>query len=265
MNADSEDVLKALSNSTRRSIMRQIARKGSATYSEIMKVLGLDPYLMSGKFNYHLKELTEVGLIKKTGEEYRISELGKKAMILLDQVEEERKIDKYGVLSAVLSMSPKQEVSLYMNQMGLVFGFMGVIFSLIIIGISISENVFGWQIGAIVATISILVLGRSMIKVGRMIRRLKVGISAIIFLQPDWFLIRSPNRNNFLAVTIASVTGFVLAILIIALSYSGPLVIPSIEALVMSVIGVVFLAVAVFYFRRAYTHAEVLEVDMYEK
>ncbi|TXT57924.1 MAG: conserved membrane protein of unknown function [Candidatus Thorarchaeota archaeon] len=265
MKSDSEDVLKALTNSTRRAIMRQIARKGSASYSEMMKVLGLDPYLMSGKFNYHLKELTEVGLIEKVDDEYRISELGKKAMILLDQVQEDRKIDKYGVLSAVLSLSSKQEVSLFMNQMGLVFGLMGTIFSIIFMGISIDEGIFGWQVASVFALISILTLGRSMIKVGSMIRNLKVGLSAILFFQTDWFLIRSPNRNNFLAVIISSITGLVLTILVIALSYSGPLVIPSLEAIIMMVSGFVSLAVAVIYIRRAYRHAELLEENMYEK
>jgi predicted transcriptional regulator len=66
MNSKSEDVLKALSSSTRRTIMRQISEKGSATYTEIMHVLNLDPSLMSGKFNYHLKELNEAGLIERT-------------------------------------------------------------------------------------------------------------------------------------------------------------------------------------------------------
>ena len=81
MNSDSESVLKALSSSTRRAIIRQISEKGSATYTEIMQVLGLDPTQMSGKFNYHLKELTEAGLIERTNGEYRITDLGKKSLI----------------------------------------------------------------------------------------------------------------------------------------------------------------------------------------
>lgn len=43
MTSESEDVLKALSSSTRRTIMRQISERGSATYTEIMQVLDLDP------------------------------------------------------------------------------------------------------------------------------------------------------------------------------------------------------------------------------
>ncbi|MFX1264321.1 MAG: winged helix-turn-helix domain-containing protein, partial [Promethearchaeota archaeon] len=87
-----EGVLKALSNSTRRQIMSQIATKGSAPYSQIMHVIGLDPSLESGTFNYHLKELTEVGLIERTDNEYRITDLGRKALILLDQVRQEPQV-----------------------------------------------------------------------------------------------------------------------------------------------------------------------------
>ncbi|MDF1537932.1 MAG: helix-turn-helix domain-containing protein [Candidatus Thorarchaeota archaeon] len=93
MNSESENVLKALSSSTRRTIMRQVSEKGSATYTEIMHVLGLDPSLMSGKFNYHLKELNEAGLIERVNSDYKITDLGKKALILVDQVAKESKVD----------------------------------------------------------------------------------------------------------------------------------------------------------------------------
>ncbi|MFW9920588.1 MAG: winged helix-turn-helix domain-containing protein, partial [Candidatus Thorarchaeota archaeon] len=131
MNSDSENVLKALSSSTRRTIMRQISDKGSATYTEIMQVLGLDPNLMSGTFNYHLKELSEVGLIERTNGEYRISDLGKRALILVDQVAKDVKIDQYGVLSAVMSMSPRKELALFTSQMGMMAGMIFTILSLI--------------------------------------------------------------------------------------------------------------------------------------
>jgi len=148
MNSESENVLKALSSSTRRTIMRQISEKGSATYSEIMRVLDLDPSLMSGKFNYHLKELHEVGLVERINSEYRITDLGKRhlkelhevglverinseyritdlgkrALILVDQVTDDAKVDRYGVLSAVMSMSPRKELELFLSQMGMIVG-----------------------------------------------------------------------------------------------------------------------------------------------
>ena len=122
MNSESENVLKALSSSTRRTIMRQISEKGSATYSEIMRVLDLNPSLMSGKFNYHLKELHEVGLVERINSEYRITDLGKRALILVDQVTDDAKVDRYGVLSAVMSMSPRKELELFLSQMGMIVG-----------------------------------------------------------------------------------------------------------------------------------------------
>ena len=131
MTSESENVLKVLSSSTRRTIMRQISEKGSATYTEIMNVLNLDPSLMSGTFNYHLKELHESGLVERTNGEYRITDLGKRALILVDQVAKDTKIDQYGVLSAVLSMNSRQELSLFMNQIGMIVGFVLMGFSFI--------------------------------------------------------------------------------------------------------------------------------------
>ena len=126
-----EGVLKALSNSTRREIIQLIATKGSASYTQIMQVLGLDPSLESGTFNYHLKELTEVGLIESVNGEYKITSLGRKALILIDQVREEPQVDRYGVLSAALSMTPREELHLFKAQMGSAFGFTLTFFSII--------------------------------------------------------------------------------------------------------------------------------------
>jgi DNA-binding transcriptional ArsR family regulator len=221
MNSESENVLKALSSSTRRTIMRQISEKGSATYTEIMQVLGLDPSLMSGTFNYHLKELSEAGLVERTDGEYRISDLGKRALILVDQVAKDVKIDKYGVLSAVMSMSPRKELSLFLTQMGMMIGFMCTILSSI-------PFIFYFGTGTPAAWISsigfagflLLTLG-SLIRLVSILRKYKLGFSVVVFLSYNWFFIRSPNRNSFFVISILIVVTFLTGTLSFLLPFAG--------------------------------------------
>ena len=232
MTSESENVLKALSSPTRRTIIRQISEKGSATYTEIMHVLNLDPSLMSGNFNYHLKELHESGLIERTNGEYRITDLGKRALILVDQVAKDTKIDQYGVLSAVMSMSPRQELRLFMNQIGMIVGFVFLSFSIIpfsrlfrfpefgIGAISFPIAVVFW-IGAISFPIAVVLFYRTTSNVLEIITKFRLGLSAILFFSTNWFLIRSPNRNSFAIVTLATVGTLILGALAFLLPMSG--------------------------------------------
>lgn len=218
MTSESENVLKALSSPTRRTIMRQISEKGSATYTEIMHVLNLDPSLMSGTFNYHLKELHESGLVDRTNGEYRITDLGKRALILVDQVAKDNKIDQYGVLSAVLSMSPQKELELFMNQIGMMVGFVLMIFSIIPF-----SRIFGtpeFWIGAISFPISVVLFAKSSSNVLEIVSKFRLGFSAILFFSISWFFIRSPNRNSFFSVTLVTVGAIILGALTFLLPMS---------------------------------------------
>jgi DNA-binding transcriptional ArsR family regulator len=193
-----EGVLKALSNSTRREIIRLIAKKGSASYTEIMQVLGLDPSLESGTFNYHLKELAEAGLIESVNGEYKISALGRNALILIDQVRQEPQVDRYGVLSAALSITPREELDLFKMQMGSGLGLFATLFSFVIMLLT-----FG-SLGFVAAFVSfvlglILIIG-STTKLVNFARKYDLGLSVLLFLSDSWFLLRSPNRGNFMAL-----------------------------------------------------------------
>ncbi len=233
MTSESENVLKVLSSPTRRTIMRQISEKGSATYTEIMHVLNLDPSLMSGTFNYHLKELHESGLVERTNGEYRITDLGKRALILVDQVVKDTKIDQYGVLSAVMSMSPQKELRLFMNQIGMMVGFVLLIFSIIpaqrIFGTpmfwieGISFPIFGtleFWIGAISFPMSVVLFAKSSSNVIEIVSKFRLGFSAILFLTTNWFFIRSPNRNSFFIITLVTVGAIILGALTFLLPMS---------------------------------------------
>ena len=221
MNSESENVLKALSSSTRRTIMRQISEKGSATYTEIMQVLGLDPSLMSGKFNYHLKELNEAGLIEKTNGEYKITDLGQRALILVDQVAKDVKIDRYGVLSAVMSMSPTKEFSLFASQMGIMLGFMMTLLSVIPLVLNWGTwNAIFWISGIVFITVLSAAL-ISTVKFFSIVTKYKLGISIFVFMSSNWFFIRSANRNRFLIITVFAIGVFVSGALAFLLPISG--------------------------------------------
>ncbi|MHA2432988.1 MAG: winged helix-turn-helix domain-containing protein [Candidatus Thorarchaeota archaeon] len=219
-----EGVLKALSNSTRRRIMSQIATNGSATYSQIMQVLGLDPSLESGTFNYHLKELTEVGLIERIDTEYRITDLGKRALILVDQVRREPQVDRYGVLSAAISMSPMEEIHLFRSQMGVSFGFVFTLFSPVLMLLSSDPSRLDLLMAVVLFSVSIITLFASSLSLVRFARKYDLGLSVLLLIGPDWFLVRSPNRGSYLALgAIAGINlGSVLVYLILVYSRSIP-------------------------------------------
>jgi DNA-binding transcriptional ArsR family regulator len=248
MTSESENVLKALSSSTRRTIMKQISEKGSATYTEIMHVLNLDPSLMSGTFNYHLKELYEAGLIARTNGEYRITDLGKRGLILVDQVAKDVKVDQYGVLSAVMSMSPRKELELFASQMGMMVGTVLTIVSLIPFALSYSFGTLVYQI-AVITLIASAILGiGSTAKMIGILRKLKVGFSVVLFLGSNWFFIRSPNRNRFFFITMFAVGAVVIGALAGILPFSGviPLFSQIWYTLTLSAIGSAVLTIAFF-------------------
>ncbi|MHA1420382.1 MAG: DUF7347 domain-containing protein [Candidatus Heimdallarchaeaceae archaeon] len=219
MTTESENVLKALSSSKRREIMKHISEKGSATYTELMQVLGLDQS-MSGTFNYHLKELNEAGMIERTNGDYIITEAGKKALIFVDDIaresKDEAKVDRYGVFSAVLTMQPDSELKLFMSQMSMLFAM--VITFLGVFGV-VKLNMISWMLeeqigdnviwlGGIVLALGLILFILSFVYFIRIIRKLKlhkVGLSIYLFLGREWFLIRSPNRNKFFVLGITSI------------------------------------------------------------
>ncbi len=234
-----EGVLKALSNSTRRQIMSQIATKGIATYSQIMHVIGLDPSLESGTFNYHLKELAEVGLIERINSAYRITDLGRKALILLDQVRQEPQVDRYGVLSAAISMSPMEEIQLFKSQMGLGIGIIFTLLSVILMLLSSSPSRIDLLVAVILFSASLLTLFASSLSMVRIARKYNLGLSVLLLLGYEWFLMRSPNRGSFLAFSAFAGMSIGSGIFYLLLVYSG-------EVPVVFGPGMVLIAVMIF-------------------
>jgi len=84
------DLLKVLNNPFRRQILYNVAKYERIKYSDLMRLMNLDPTRSSGWFAYHLRLLIDVGLLKKEEENnfvyYSLSDAGKKTVLFLDEV-----------------------------------------------------------------------------------------------------------------------------------------------------------------------------------
>jgi ribonucleoside-triphosphate reductase len=71
-------------------VLRLLSTKGALPYTEIMSSLKLDPVRDAGKFVYHLRSLTEAGLISpdKRAKKYEITELGEMVVHFARDLEE---------------------------------------------------------------------------------------------------------------------------------------------------------------------------------
>ncbi|MFW9847357.1 MAG: hypothetical protein ACFFD6_11455, partial [Candidatus Thorarchaeota archaeon] len=152
----------------------------------------------------------------------------------------------YGVLSAVMSMSPSKELALFMSQMGFMIGIMLSILS--IIPLVYTYGTWGavfWlsTFAALAGVVLFLVSAARMI---RIILRYKLGFSSLVLLSSNWFFIRSPNRNNFFFITLLLVGSAVSFALGFLLPYTGEVIIYSPEwiGLIISAIGSALLSTA---------------------
>jgi len=82
--------LKAVSSSLRLKVLNLLLEKGPLSYTEIMKILKLDPSRDAGRFAYHLKYLLRADLIEPDVEtkEYRLTELGRTVIGFTEDIEE---------------------------------------------------------------------------------------------------------------------------------------------------------------------------------
>ena len=83
-------VFDAASAPLRMQVLRLLSTKGALPYTEIMAALKLDPVHDAGKFVYHLRSLSEAGLIssEKRTKKYEITELGEMVVHFARDLEE---------------------------------------------------------------------------------------------------------------------------------------------------------------------------------
>jgi len=82
--------LKAVSSSLRLKVLNLLLEKGPLSYTEIMKIMKLNPSRDAGRFAYHLKCLLKADLIEPDIEtkEYRITDLGRTIIGFTEDIEE---------------------------------------------------------------------------------------------------------------------------------------------------------------------------------
>ncbi len=83
-------VLKAASSSLRMQILNILLDKGPQSYTELMKILRLNPTRDAGRFAYHLKYLLKADLIEPNVEtkEYRLTDLGRTVIGFTEDIEQ---------------------------------------------------------------------------------------------------------------------------------------------------------------------------------
>ncbi len=88
MGEDLEKIFDALGHRIRRRVIEVLGKRGSATYSELMKAVGVED---SGTFAFHLRKLLDLGLVRKNERgEYELTDLGKRAYSMIKVLQGER-------------------------------------------------------------------------------------------------------------------------------------------------------------------------------
>ncbi len=84
-------VLKAASSSLRMQILLIFVEKGPQSYTDLMKILKLNPSRDAGRFAYHLKYLLKADLIEPDvdNKEYRITDLGKTIISFTEDIQQQ--------------------------------------------------------------------------------------------------------------------------------------------------------------------------------
>jgi anaerobic ribonucleoside-triphosphate reductase len=84
-------VLKAASSSLRMQLLITLVEKGPQSYTDLMKVLKLNPSRDAGRFAYHLKYLLNADLIEPDvdNKEYRLTDLGKTMINFTEDIQQQ--------------------------------------------------------------------------------------------------------------------------------------------------------------------------------
>jgi anaerobic ribonucleoside-triphosphate reductase len=84
-------ILKAASSSLRMQLLLTLVEKGPQSYTDLMKILRLNPSRDAGRFAYHLKYLLKADLIEPDvdNKEYRLTDLGKTIIDFTEDIQQQ--------------------------------------------------------------------------------------------------------------------------------------------------------------------------------
>jgi hypothetical protein len=208
------EVTSAIKHEIRRTILTMLSKRSPMRYSDLMIELGLEPKDDSGSFGYHIKVLTDSGLIVATETGYTLSELGKRVFGMLTVIDNEDR-DKFGIIASLQSLTIKDEINLLLAQFGMISSILFVFISLI--GYTATDEAFSLRVVTILLSlIAMVFIGGASIKTFySMQSKLPSGFSMLFFINTHWIW-ASPQRNKlffcFLTYFGAFIT-FLLALL----------------------------------------------------
>lgn len=188
------EIASAIKHEMRRTILTMLSEKRVIRYSDLMINLGLEPKDDSGSFGYHVKVLTDSGLIVTSEQGYSLSELGKRVFGLLAAIDDEER-DKFGIIASLQSLTIKDEINLLLAQFGIILTFVFGIISLI--GFTAAGEGSSLRIVMFFLSFMALVLigGASIKKFYSMRSKLPSGFSMFFFINTHWIW-ASPHRNK---------------------------------------------------------------------
>jgi len=103
-------ILICLSNLTRRQIIHELAAK-PRTYTHLMEKLEINPDSQTGLLNYHLRKMRLAGIIKRTRDGYKLTDLGDAASRIIESFES--RLETRGVREKMeVKVEPYMESSL---------------------------------------------------------------------------------------------------------------------------------------------------------
>ncbi len=208
-----DEITSAIKHETRRTILTILSDRSPMRYSDLMVALGLEPKDDSGSFGYHIKILTDNGLIIQSEKGYSLSELGKRVIGLLSAIDHEDR-DKYGVITTLQSLTTKDEVNLLLAQFGWIFALLLIFISLI--GFFTKDEPSPLRILMVFLSLTVVVLvSTASIKTISSVRpKLPKGLSKLFFLNTYW-IYASPNRNKLTICFFTFMGALIMSILAI--------------------------------------------------
>ncbi len=207
------EITSAIKHETRRMILKMLAAQNYMRYSDLMVDLGLEPKDDSGSFGYHIKILTDTGLILSSEQGYTLSELGERVLGFLSVLDNEGR-DKYGVISALQSLTTRDEVHLFLVQLSWMFTVQLILVSLFLVVIPVNPTSWHILVAVLSFTAGTFILIVSTKTIYSLRSKFPKGLSKIFFLTTNW-IYASPYRNKFAICFILLVGATITSILAI--------------------------------------------------
>ena len=268
----SEVVIKAISNEIRRNIIRLLIDK-QLSYTEIAHLLNFELRRESGKFNFHLKELVQAGLIDNTttDETYKLTDKGTEVYYLLLDIEKDREIDPHGLMTALIKLEGKKEFFFFVAVLAIVAGLQALLIGLVgLFGLGFYLQI--QIVGGILSAIGLVIFVWGVMTYSRILNELLAGrsrssriASAIFFLSVEWYFIRGTHRLAYLFALFFGLLGWITGLLTMLLGtakYVGREQVGG-ELYVIASIAAISLLAGLLQLRRLFNLAK--QVDLSQK